>query len=59
MLSILVFLCSCGPKRMGCGARGICKSPQKIKVITTKSSNLSKLTNQKTPSHQKQNGIFL
>jgi hypothetical protein len=27
------FLLSCGPKKMGCGARGICKTSQ-IKIIS-------------------------
>jgi hypothetical protein len=26
---IIVFLNSCGPHRMGCGAKGICESPEK------------------------------
>ncbi|MFV5702163.1 hypothetical protein ACM55F_09845 [Flavobacterium sp. XS2P12] len=29
ILITLVFLSSCGPHRMRCGARGICKSPEK------------------------------
>lgn len=27
----LILLSSCGPKRMGCGARGICKTSQDLK----------------------------
>jgi hypothetical protein len=33
ILITLVFLSSCGPHRMGCGARGICKSPEKQTLI--------------------------
>jgi hypothetical protein len=29
ILITLVLLSSCGPHRMGCGAKGICKSPEK------------------------------
>ncbi|MFV5688650.1 hypothetical protein ACM55M_08520 [Flavobacterium sp. ZT3R25] len=29
ILITVIFLCSCGPHRMRCGARGICKSPEK------------------------------
>nr|WP_315206533.1 hypothetical protein [uncultured Flavobacterium sp.] len=29
ILITLFFLSSCGPHRMSCGARGICKSPEK------------------------------
>ncbi|MFV8373772.1 hypothetical protein [Flavobacterium sp. LB1P62] len=29
ILITLLFLNSCGPHRMRCGARGICKSPEK------------------------------
>ncbi|MDI5948914.1 hypothetical protein [Flavobacterium yafengii] len=29
ILITLFFLSSCGPHRMRCGARGICKSPEK------------------------------
>jgi hypothetical protein len=29
ILITLVLLSSCGPHRMGCGARGICKSSEK------------------------------
>ncbi|MFE3846526.1 hypothetical protein ACFX5D_00895 [Flavobacterium sp. LB3P45] len=29
ILITLVFLYSCGPHRMRCGAKGICKSPEK------------------------------
>jgi hypothetical protein len=29
ILITLVLLSSCGPHRMKCGARGICKSPEK------------------------------
>jgi hypothetical protein len=34
-LAILLF--SCGPKRMGCGARGICETSKKKSKLTTKS----------------------
>jgi hypothetical protein len=29
ILITLIFMSSCGPHRMGCGARGICKSSEK------------------------------
>ncbi|HEX9150748.1 MAG TPA: hypothetical protein VF842_01625 [Flavobacterium sp.] len=29
ILTILIFMSSCGPHRMRCGARGICTSPEK------------------------------
>ncbi|WP_291247487.1 hypothetical protein [Flavobacterium sp.] len=35
ILITLVFLSSCGPHRMGCGARGICKSPEKTNIYKT------------------------
>ena len=30
LLVILVIIASCGPHRMSCGPRGICKTPQVI-----------------------------
>jgi hypothetical protein len=32
-LVTLLLLSSCGPHRMGCGARGICKSPQQLESV--------------------------
>jgi hypothetical protein len=35
------FLLSCGPKRMGCGARGICKTSEvNIKHFSKENGNL-------------------
>lgn len=38
ILIAIVILSSCGPKRMGCGARGICKTPQQPEKVKTESS---------------------
>ncbi|WP_156129419.1 hypothetical protein [Flavobacterium sp. AED] len=33
ILITILFLSSCGPHRMRCGARGICKSPEKQTLV--------------------------
>ncbi len=41
LLLLTTFLLSCGPKRMGCGARGICKTSQiKIKNLSEENNSL-------------------
>jgi hypothetical protein len=36
ILITIILLGSCGPKRMGCGARGICKASQNSKSVSIK-----------------------
>jgi hypothetical protein len=36
LLLLVIFLFSCGPKRMGCGARGICETSKKKSKLTAK-----------------------
>lgn len=36
ILFVLFLLASCGPHRMSCGARGICKAPEKQIVPQSK-----------------------
>jgi hypothetical protein len=36
LLLLTTFLLSCGPKRMGCGARGICETSKKKSKLTSK-----------------------
>nr|WP_315213861.1 hypothetical protein [uncultured Flavobacterium sp.] len=39
-LVVLFFISSCGPHRMGCGARGICKSHLHQQPIKIKKSDI-------------------
>ena len=36
LLITVILLSSCGPKRMGCGARGICKASQDMESASIK-----------------------
>lgn len=38
ILTALLLLSSCGPHRMGCGARGICNSPQQLESVQPEKS---------------------
>jgi len=42
MVTVLLLLSSCGPHRMGCGARGICKNPQQLERVQPAQSLLIK-----------------
>lgn len=39
LLFAIFMLASCGPHRMGCGARGICKAPHHLKSLNIKEQN--------------------
>ncbi|SFE27268.1 hypothetical protein [Flavobacterium xueshanense] len=42
ILITLIFLSSCGPHRMSCGARGICKSPEQQTLEKPQKALISK-----------------